>query len=142
TSARSGPEVAHRKPIIAVTAGRSAAGTRAASSHSAALASLDIAVDALFAQAGVIRTTTLEELFDVAALLSTQPVPTGPRVGVVTNAGGPGILLADACEARGLQLPALASPTVAALRTLLPPQAGLSNPVDMVASATAEQYAR
>jgi acetyl coenzyme A synthetase (ADP forming)-like protein len=140
--ARIAPQVARQKPIVAVKSGRSAAGTRAASSHSAALANLDIAVDALFAQAGVIRTNTLEELFDVAALLSTQPVPAGPRVGVVTNAGGPGILLADACEARGLQLPELASPTVAALRTLLPPQAGLSNPVDMVASATAEQYAR
>jgi len=140
--ARIAPEVARRKPIVAVKSGRSAAGTRAASSHSAALASLDIAVDALFAQAGVIRTSTLEELFDVAALLSTQPVPKGPRVGVVTNAGGPGILLADACEARGLQLPELAEETRAALRAFLPPQAGLSNPVDMIASATAEQYAR
>src|SRR6266516_2481922 len=103
--ARVAPEVARRKPIIAVKSGRSAAGTRAASSHSAALANLDIAVDALFAQAGVIRTSTLEELFDVAALLSTQPVPAGRRVGVVTNAGGPGSLLADACEGRGLELP-------------------------------------
>jgi acetate---CoA ligase (ADP-forming) len=98
------PEVARKKPIVAVKSGRSAAGTRAASSHSAALASLDVGVDALFAQAGVIRTNTLEELFDVVALLSTQPPPHGPRVGVVTNAGGPGILLADACESRGLVL--------------------------------------
>jgi acetyl coenzyme A synthetase (ADP forming)-like protein len=140
--ARIAPEVARRKPIVAVKSGRSAAGTRAASSHSAALANLDVAVDALFAQAGVIRTNTLEELFDVAALLSTQPVPAGSRVGVVTNAGGPGILLADACEARGLALPELNAETRAALRTFLPPQAGLSNPVDMIASATAEQYAR
>src|SRR5581483_4017894 len=122
--------------------GRSAAGARAAASHSAALANLDIAVDALFEQAGVIRTSTLEELFDVAALLSTQPVPAGPRVGVVTNAGGPGILLADACEARGLALPELSPATLDALRTFLPPQAGLANPVDMIASATPEQYAR
>ncbi len=140
--ARIAPEVARRKPIVAVKSGRSAAGTRAASSHSAALASRDVAVDALFAQAGVIRTATLEELFDVAALLSTQPVPAGPRVGVVTNAGGPGILLADACEAQGLALPALAPETTAALRTFLPPQAGLANPIDMIASATPEQYAR
>jgi acetyl coenzyme A synthetase (ADP forming)-like protein len=140
--ARIAPAVARRKPIVAVKSGRSAAGTRAASSHSAALASLDVAVDALFAQAGVIRTSTLEELFDVAALLSTQPVPAGPRVGVVTNAGGPGILLADACEARGLALPELTAETRTALRAFLPPQAGLSNPVDMIASATAEQYAR
>jgi acetyl coenzyme A synthetase (ADP forming)-like protein len=140
--ARIVPEVARRKPVIAVKSGRSAAGTRAASSHSAALASLDIAVDALFEQAGVIRTDTLEELFDVAALLSTQPVPAGARVGVVTNAGGPGILLADACEARGLTLPELAPETLASLRTFLPPQAGLANPIDMIASATAEQYER
>jgi acetate---CoA ligase (ADP-forming) len=140
--ARIAPEIARRKPIVAVKSGRSAAGTRAASSHSAALASLDVAVDALFAQAGVIRTNTLEELFDVAALLSTQPVPAGGRVGVVTNAGGPGILLADACEARGLELPALAPESLAALRAFLPAQAGLANPIDMIASATAEQYVR
>jgi acetyl coenzyme A synthetase (ADP forming)-like protein len=140
--ARIAPEIARHKPIVAVKSGRSAAGTRAASSHSAALASLDIAVDALFEQAGVIRTDTLEELFDVAALLSTQPVPSGPRVGVVTNAGGPGILLADACEARGLKLPELTAETLARLRSFLPPQAGLSNPIDMIASATPEQYTR
>jgi acyl-CoA synthetase (NDP forming) len=140
--ARIAPEVARRKPIVAVKSGRSAAGTRAASSHSAALASLDVAVDALFAQAGVIRTSTLEELFDVTALLSTQPVPPGRRVGVVTNAGGPGILFADACEAQGLELPTLAPETLATLRGFLPPQAGLSNPIDMIASATPEQYGR
>src|SRR5262249_60177012 len=87
-------------------------------SPSPALASLDVAVDALFTQAGVIRTNTLEELFDVAALLSTQPIPAGPRVGVVTNAGGPGILLADACEAHGLTLPSLAPATLAAFRAV------------------------
>lgn len=140
--ARIAPAVAQQKPIVAVKSGRSAAGTRAASSHSAALASLDIAVDACFEQAGVIRTTTLEELFDVAALLSTQPVPAGARVGVVTNAGGPAILLADACEARGLVLPPLAPATVEALREFLPVTAALGNPVDMIASASPEQYAR
>ncbi|MFQ5666164.1 MAG: acetate--CoA ligase family protein, partial [Candidatus Binatia bacterium] len=140
--ARIAPDIARHKPIVAVKSGRSAAGTRAASSHSAALASLDVAVDALFEQAGVIRTNTLEELFDVAALLSTQPVPPGTRVGVVTNAGGPGILLADSCEARGLELPELSPRTLAALRTFLPAQAGLANPIDMIASATAEQYTR
>ena len=139
--ARIAPDIARQKPIVAVKSGRSAAGTRAASSHSAALASLDVAVDALFEQAGVIRTNTLEELFDVAALLSTQPVPSGARVGVVTNAGGPGILLADACEAQGLKLPELTAETLARLRTFLPAQAGLSNPIDMIASATPEQYA-
>lgn len=141
TFARLAPEIARRKPIVAVKSGRSAAGTRAASSHSAALASLDVGVDALFAQAGVIRTNTLEELFDVVALLSTQPVAEGTRIGVVTNAGGPGILLADACEAHGLALPSLAPETVARLRSRLPAQAGLTNPVDMIASATPEQFA-
>jgi acetyl coenzyme A synthetase (ADP forming)-like protein len=140
--ARLAPQVARKKPIVAVKSGRSAAGTRAASSHSAALASVDIGVDALFAQAGVIRTTTLEELFDVVALLSSQPVPAGRRVGVVTNAGGPGILLADACEAHGLSLPSLAPETVDRLRGFLPAQAGLSNPIDMIASASPEQYER
>ncbi len=132
--ARIAPEVVRRKPIVAVKAGRSAAGSRAASSHSAALANLDVAVDALFEQAGVIRTQTLEEMFDVAALLATQPVPQGPRVGVVTNAGGPGILLADACEARGLTLPSLSDASILALRQFLPAHAGLSNPIDLVAS--------
>jgi acetyl coenzyme A synthetase (ADP forming)-like protein len=140
--ARLAPEVARKKPIVAVKSGRSAAGTRAASSHSAALACLDVGVDALFEQAGVIRTETLEDLFDVVTLLATQPVPAGPRVGVVTNAGGPGILLADACEARGLKLPELSERTVAALRSFLPPQAGVRNPVDMIASAMPEDFAR
>jgi len=136
------PEVARRKPIVAVKSGRSATGTRAASSHSAALASLDVAVDALFEQAGVMRTDTLEQLMDVAILLSTQPIPAGPRVGVITNAGGAGILLADACEAHGLVLPTLAPATVEALRGMLPPQSSLNNPVDMIASATPDQYSK
>jgi len=140
--ARLAPEVARTKPIVAVKSGRSAAGTRAASSHSAALACLDVAVDALFEQAGVIRTETLEDLFDVVSLLATQPVPRGPRVGVVTNAGGPGILLADACEARGLELPELSPPTMKALRAFLPVTASVRNPVDMIASAHADDYAR
>jgi acetyl coenzyme A synthetase (ADP forming)-like protein len=139
--ARLAPEVARARPIVAVKSGRSAAGTRAASSHSAALASLDVGVDALFAQTGVIRTDTLEQMFDLLALLSSQPVPAGPRVGVVTNAGGPGILLADACEARGLALPRLADETLAALRAFLPVHAGLANPIDMTAAAPAEHFA-
>jgi acyl-CoA synthetase (NDP forming)/ribosomal protein S18 acetylase RimI-like enzyme len=140
--ARLAPEVARDRPIVAVKSGRSAAGTRAASSHSAALASLDVGIDALFAQTGVIRTTTLEEMFDVVALLSSQPVPAGRRIGVVTNAGGPGILLADACEAHGLSLPALAPETAAALRAFLPAEASVGNPVDMIASAPPEHFER
>ena len=140
--ARLAPAVAQRKPIIAVKSGRSVAGSRAAASHSAALATSDTAVEALFEQAGVMRANTLQELFDVAVLLSTQPMPPGPRVGVVTNAGGPGILLADMGETHGLVLPELTPETQAALRTILPPQAGVANPVDMIAAATPAQYAR
>ena len=140
--ARMAPDVARRKPIIAVKSGRSTAGRRAAASHSAALATSDVAVEALFEQAGVIRANTLQELFDVAVLLSTQPMPPGARVGVVTNAGGPGILLADMGETHSLVLPELTPKTTTALRALLPPQAGLANPLDMIASATPAQYAR
>jgi acetyl coenzyme A synthetase (ADP forming)-like protein len=140
TFARLAPEVGRQRPIVAVKSGRSAAGTRAASSHSAALASLDVGIDALFAQTGVIRTDTLEQLFDVVSLLSSQPAPAGRRIGVVTNAGGPGILLADACEAQGLSLPALAPATCDALRDLLPAHASVANPVDMIASASPAQY--
>ena len=99
-------------------------------------------MDALFRQAGVIRTDTLEELFDVAALLAHQPVPRGRRVAIVTNAGGPGILAADACEAQGLELPPLAAATAAALRAFLPAAASVANPVDMLAAAPAEHYER
>jgi acetate---CoA ligase (ADP-forming) len=140
--ARLAPEVARRRPIVAVKSGRSAAGRRAASSHSAALANLDVAVEALFEQAGVIRTNTLMEMFDVVAMLSTQPIPAGPRVGVVTNAGGPGILLADACEAQDLVLPQPADATMDTLRSFLPPRAAFGNPVDLTAAAGPAEYER
>jgi len=134
--------IARAKPIVVVKSGRSRAGQRAASSHTGALASTDRAADALFRQAGIIRTDTLEELFDVANLLAHQPVPRGRRVAILTNAGGPGILAADACEAHGLELPTLTDQTVAELRAFLPPAASVANPVDMIASATAEHYER
>ena len=103
--ARIARRVGRRKPIVAVKSGRSAAGARASSSHTGALlAASDVTVDALFRQAGVIRTDTLHELFDVASLLANQPRPRGRRVGIVTNAGGPGILCADACIAAGLEV--------------------------------------
>ena len=134
--------VGRHKPIVAVKAGRSQAGSRAAASHTGALASSDAAVDALFRQAGVIRTERLEELFDVASLLAHQPLPKGPRVAILTNAGGPGILAADACEANGLELPTLAESTRAELRSFLPAAASVGNPVDMLASAPPEHYGR
>jgi acetyltransferase len=134
--------VGRTKPIVAVKAGRSSAGSRAAASHTGALATSDAVVDALFRQAGIIRTERLEELFDVAALLSHQPVPRGNRVAILTNAGGPGILAADACEANGLELTSLSDATRARLRAFLPPAASVGNPVDMLASAPAEHYSR
>jgi acetate---CoA ligase (ADP-forming) len=133
--------VARRKPILALKSGTSATGQRAASSHTAALAGSEAAVDALFRQAGVIRASSLEELIDVAALLSGQPAPRGRRVAVLTNAGGLGILCADACEAAGLELPELAGETRARLLELLSPEASVANPVDMLGGATAEVYA-
>lgn len=132
--------VSRRKPIVAVKAGRSSAGARAASSHTGALASSDVIVGELFRHAGIIRTDTLEELFDVASLLAVQPLPRGRRVAIVTNAGGPGILAADACEANGLELAPLTDEVMARLRTLLPAAASVGNPVDMIASASAEHY--
>jgi acetate---CoA ligase (ADP-forming) len=134
--------VSRSKPIVAVKSGRSSAGARAASSHTGALAASDIVVDALFRQAGVIRTNTLQELFDVAALLSHQPLPSGRRVAIVTNAGGPGILAADACEANRLVLATLSDATRSELRSFLPFSATVNNPVDMLASAPPEHYGR
>ncbi|HEU0247480.1 MAG TPA: GNAT family N-acetyltransferase [Gaiellaceae bacterium] len=134
--------VARRKPILALKSGISAIGQRAASSHTAALAGSEAAVDALFHQAGVIRATSLEELMDVAALLSSQPEPKGRQVAVLTNAGGLGILCADACDAAGLEVPELAPETQHELAQFLSPEASLRNPVDMLGGATAGMYAR
>ncbi|HET9327822.1 MAG TPA: acetate--CoA ligase family protein [Candidatus Eisenbacteria bacterium] len=132
--------VARQKPIVAVKSGRTRAGMRAASSHTGSLAGADTAVSALCEQAGVIRTDTIEELFDVAMLLANQPVPRGPRVGIVTNAGGPGIMASDACETSGLEVVTLEESTVSALRDFLPAEASTRNPVDMIASATPESF--
>jgi acetate---CoA ligase (ADP-forming) len=132
--------VARRKPILALKSGTSASGQRAASSHTAALAGSEAAVDALFEQAGVIRAASLEELIDAAVLLSGAARLESRSVAILTNAGGLGILCADACDAAGLELPALGDDTVAALRAGLPAEATLGNPVDMLGSATAESY--
>jgi acetyl coenzyme A synthetase (ADP forming)-like protein len=132
--------VARRKPIIAVKSGRSKAGSRGASSHTAAMASPDLAVDAIFRQTGVIRVDTMEQLFDTAAVLAHQPLPDGRRVAIVGNSGGPGVLAADACEAAGLTVPELSPATQSALAACLPPAAGIRNPVDMMASADPDTY--
>ena len=132
--------LARSKPIVAVKSGRTTAGSRAASSHTAALASSDVAVDALFRQAGVIRVDTLDELLSTAMVLAHQPLPSGRRVAIVSNAGGPGILAADACAGAGLEVAELAPATQDALRNILTPDATVRNPVDLVAGATAEQF--
>ena len=133
--------VARKKPIVAMKAGRTAAGARAASSHTAALAGSEAAVDALFHQAGVLRADSLEELLDLTSLLSSQPLPRGNRVAILTNAGGLGILCADACEAAGLLLSDLSSQTRERLGSILPAEASVANPVDMLGSAVASTYA-
>jgi acyl-CoA synthetase (NDP forming) len=99
-----------------------------------------VTVDALFRQSGVIRTETLEELFSVASLLANQTLPRGRGVGIVTNVGGPAILCADACEAQGLHVPELSDETRRRLRAFLPSEASVGNPVDMIASASADNF--
>ena len=128
------------KPIVAVKSGRSQSGSKAASSHTGALASSDVAVDALFTQAGVIRVDTIEEQFAVASLLAYQPLPRGSRVGVLTNAGGPGILAADALEAGRLVIPELSDATQQKLLAVLPAEAATTNPVDTIASGGPEEF--
>jgi acetyl coenzyme A synthetase (ADP forming)-like protein len=138
--ARIARRIGRSKPIVAVKSGRTAGGAKAASSHTGSLASLDVAVDALFSQAGVIRVTTLEELFDVSALLANQPIPKGRRVGIVTNAGGPAILAVDALESQGLEVPQFSDDLQKHLRSFLSDDAAVANPVDMIAAAGPAEY--
>lgn len=132
--------VTKRKPVIVVKSGRSQAGARAASSHTGALAANDVAIDALLTQAGVLRAASIEELFDMAMAFGVSARPRSRRTAVLTNAGGPGILAADALEAEGLDLVELSPTTVKALRPLFPPEASIRNPLDMIASATPAGY--
>ena len=141
--ARVARRVSRSKPILVVKGGRTQAGNRATSSHTGALLSAsDITVDALFQQAGVIRTDTLAELFDAALLLGSQPLAVGNRVAIVTNAGGPAILCADACEANGLVVPPLPEVVRKALAASMPAAGSTGNPVDMLAAANGEDYER
>ncbi|MGZ4393864.1 MAG: GNAT family N-acetyltransferase [Gaiellaceae bacterium] len=140
--ARIARRLARRKPILAMKSGTTRAGQRATASHTAALAGSEAAVDALFHQAGVIRAGSLGELLDIASLLSSQPLSRGRRVALITNAGGLGILGADACEAAGLELTSLTQETKDALMAFLPSEASVENPIDMLGSATAESYAK
>ena len=132
--------VARNKPIVALKSGRSVAGNRAARSHTAALAGSARAADALFRQTGVVRVDSLEDLLAAAEALSVRSRPAGRRVAIVTNAGGPGILCADACEQGNLEVPELDVATRQEIAALLPSTASPRNPVDMIASATPEQY--
>jgi acetate---CoA ligase (ADP-forming) len=140
--ARIARRIGRSKPIVVVKAGRTREGSRAAGSHTAALAASDVAVEALFQQTGVIRADTIDEMFDIAAGLDWQPLPSGRRVAIVTNAGGPGILAVDACVAAGLDVIEFGDATRARLAAFLPPEAAIANPVDMVASAGADEYRR
>ena len=134
--------VGSKKPIVVLKAGRTQAGQSAAGSHTAALATNETAVDALFCQCGVIRTKTLEELLVLATGLSSQRLPPGRRVGILTNSGGPGVLCADSCAVEGLDVPELSEQTQSTLASFLPRMAALRNPVDMIGFATEDQHAQ
>jgi acetyl coenzyme A synthetase (ADP forming)-like protein len=133
-------ETGNKKPILAIKSGRTAAGARAASSHTGALAGSDEAYDALFAQCGVLRVESLEELFDYALAFSTQPLPRGNRVAIVTNAGGLGIMTTDAAERYGLSMAEFEAETVARLQAGLPAAANIHNPVDVLGDAREDRY--
>lgn len=132
--------VTRKKPIITVKAGRTAAGARAASSHTGSIVGLDVATESLLEQCGVLRVSSMKELFVQAAALASQPLPRGDRIAIVTNAGGPGILCTDALVGSGLKMAELGAKTRGALARALPPEASTANPIDMIASADAARY--
>jgi len=133
-------EISRHKPIVAVKAGRTSQGARAASSHTGALAELDVGVDALFDQCGVIRVSTVEELFDVAATLANQPIPKGDRVAIVSNAGGPALLATDAFISLGMDIGPFSSPTKKKLNRLMAGKGPVNNPLDLVAGAGGKEF--
>ncbi|HNN12242.1 MAG TPA: acetate--CoA ligase family protein [Anaerolineales bacterium] len=134
-------EVSKHKPIIALKVGRFEAGQKAAASHTGALAASDTAFNAAFTKAGVLRAESAEQMFDWARALENCPLPKGNRIGILTNAGGPGVIAADSLEHHGLVLAQLADTTLKALSAILPSAANTHNPVDMLASASPGQYA-
>ncbi|MDD5082889.1 MAG: GNAT family N-acetyltransferase, partial [Dehalococcoidales bacterium] len=138
--ARIARRVSSKKPIVAVKSGSTAAGARAASSHTGALATSDVASDVLFQNAGIIRVNYVEELFNLATLLSTQPLPKGRRLVIVTNGGGPGIIAADAATVNGLDIKELPIEASAKIRPILKRDINLGNPIDTTAGATAQEY--
>ena len=130
------------KPVVAMKVGRSLRGARAALSHTGALGSSDAVVTGAFRQAGIVRADTMEELFDLTLAFSYAPPIPGPRLAVVTNAGGPGVMAVDAVERSGLAMAALSDTTRDALARCLPPAASVANPVDVLGDATPERYAQ
>ena len=140
--ARIARRVAASKPVIAIKGGRTPAGQQAGRSHTAAAASADVVVDALFAEAGVLRVDTMEQMLDVARVLATQDAPAGRRVAIVGNSGGPQILAADAASSAGLDTVTLDEATVQRLRDSAPGAAAYANPVDLGAAADAMQMGR
>ena len=135
-------KIASHKPIIALKAGRTAGGHNAASSHTGALANPEFIMDGFFKQCGVLRVDTLQELINAARAFSSQHLPAGGNTAIITNAGGPGIIASDYIEKSGLSLAKLHKNTVKKLREILPAEAAVTNPVDMIASATEETYSR
>jgi acetyltransferase len=133
-------ETTRLKPVILLKAGGTEAGARAASSHTGALAGSETAFDAAFKQTGIIKAEGIEDLFDIALSFSGRRLPKGRRLLIVTNAGGPGIIAADASERLGLELPMLSKESVDAVRPLLPPNASIYNPVDLIGDAPPERY--
>ena len=133
-------EITERKPVLVMKSGRTTEGARAASSHTGALAGSDEVYDSLFAQCGVLRVESLEELFNYARAFATQPLPRTNRIAIVTNAGGPGILATDTCIRYGLQMAQFEEATMENLRKGLPEAASVTNPVDLVGDAGSERY--
>ncbi|MGW3409959.1 bifunctional acetate--CoA ligase family protein/GNAT family N-acetyltransferase [Streptomyces sp. NPDC000888] len=136
---RTARRVTRRMPVLTVDAGRTDAGRRAAASHTAAAATPTMTRQALFTQAGITATRSVGELLETAALLHSQPLPAGARVAIVTNAGGAGVLTADACAEAGLSLPQLTPSVVESLHAVLPDGATVGNPLDVTAAVTEEQ---
>jgi len=128
------------KPVIIIKSGRTSSGSRAVSSHTGTLAGSERAYEAAFKQAGVIRSTSVGNLFDLSIAFARQPLPRNDKVAIVTNAGGPGIMATDAIEEMGLSLASLLDETMARLRQALPPAASALNPVDVLGDALADRY--
>ena len=132
--------ISKKKPILALKAGRSAAGASAASSHTGSLAGADKAANALLNQSGVIREYSLQDLFATAKVFANCPIPKGDRVAIITNSGGPGIMATDAICEHGMQIAKISDATKEKLRSFLPSAASVKNPIDMIASAPIEHY--